>query len=42
MQDGPLKNLGFSLRSAALRSSVVGQRDIDETRFIVSYNLALL
>lgn len=42
VQGGPLKNLGFSLRSAALRSSVVGQRDIDETRFIVSYNLPLL
>lgn len=42
VQDGPLKNLGLSLRSAALRSSVVGQRDIDETRFIVSYSVPLI
>lgn len=42
LQAGPLKNLGFSLRNASLRSSVAGQRDIDETRFIVSYTLALL
>ncbi|MFN3581280.1 MAG: OprD family porin [Pseudomonas sp.] len=42
IQEGALKNLGFSLRSAALRSSVANQRDIDETRFIVSYNVVLL
>lgn len=42
LQEGPLKNLGFSLRNASLRSSVANQRDIDETRFIVSYNIVLL
>ncbi|WOD12371.1 OprD family porin [Pseudomonas sp. NyZ704] len=42
VQSGPLKNLGLSLRHASLRSSVVNQRDIDETRFIVSYSIALL
>jgi hypothetical protein len=42
IQNGPLKNVGFSLRSAALRSSVAGQRDTDQTRFIVNYNIALL
>tara|TARA_R110000782_G_scaffold53683_3_gene113997 strand:- start:719 stop:859 length:141 start_codon:yes stop_codon:yes gene_type:complete len=42
IQNGLLKNLGFSLRSAALPSSVTGQRDTDQTRFIVNYNIALL
>lgn len=42
VQTGPLKNLGLSLRNASLRSSVAGQRDIDETRVILSYNIALL
>ncbi|WP_415056386.1 OprD family porin [Halopseudomonas sp.] len=42
IQKGLLKNVGFSLRSAALRSSVAGQRDTDQTRFIVNYNIALL
>lgn len=42
LQEGPLKNLGLSLRHASLRSSVANQRDIDETRFIVSYNIVLL
>lgn len=42
IQDGLLKNVGFSLRSAVLRSSVANQRDVDETRFIASYTLTLL
>ena len=42
LQEGPFKNVGFSLRHASLRSSVANQRDIDETRFIVSYNIVLL
>lgn len=42
VQSGPLKNLVLSLRHASLRSSVAGQRDIDETRVILSYNIALL
>lgn len=40
IQDGFLKNVGFSLRHASLRSDV--QRDRDEVRAIVSYSLALL
>ncbi|OYW89493.1 MAG: porin, partial [Pseudomonadales bacterium 32-61-5] len=41
-QSGPLKNLGLSVRHASLRSNVVGQRDQDEVRAIISYNLVLL
>lgn len=42
IQSGPLKNLGLSVRHASLRSNVVGQRDQDEVRAIISYNLVLL
>lgn len=42
IQNGPLKDLDFSLRHASLRSSVIDQRDIDELRFIVSYSFSLL
>lgn len=41
LQDGPLKNLGVSLRHASLRSSVAGQRDIDEGRVYLTYNFKL-
>lgn len=42
VQNGPLKNLAISLRHASLRSGVATQRDIDEARVIVSYNIVLL
>lgn len=42
VQNGPLKHLAISLRHASLRSSVTNQRDIDEARVIVSYNIVLL
>ncbi|MCQ4315874.1 OprD family porin [Stutzerimonas zhaodongensis] len=39
IQDGPLKNLGVKVRNATVRSNFGA--DIDETRLIVSYTLAL-
>ncbi len=42
VQEGPLKNLGLTLRHASLRSSVTNQEDRDQTRFIVSYSIPLL
>ncbi len=42
IQDGLFKNVGLSLRHASLRSNVTGQRDIDEVRAIISYNIVLL
>lgn len=41
LQDGPLKNLGFSLRHASLRSNIASQRDIDETRVYLTYSFKL-
>lgn len=41
VQSGYLKDLGISLRHASLRSNVVGQRDIDEVRAILSYRFVL-
>ncbi|TVP90936.1 MAG: OprD family porin [Pseudomonadaceae bacterium] len=41
VQQGVMKNLGFSLRHASLRSSVPSQRDVDETRVYVTYSFAL-
>ena len=39
IQDGPLKNVGFKLRNATVRSNF--GNDLDENRFIVSYMLPL-
>lgn len=39
IQDGPLKNLGVKVRNATVRSNFGA--DIDETRLILSYTLAL-
>ncbi len=41
VQEGALKNLGFSLRHASLRSNVPSQRDIDETRIYLTYSFNL-
>jgi hypothetical protein len=40
IQEGPLKNLGFRLRNAMVRSDAT--RNIDENRFIVSYTIPLM
>lgn len=42
VQEGTFKGLGFQWRNAALRSDVVGQRDQDENRLIVSYTYNFL
>lgn len=41
LQDGPLKNLGFSLCHASLRSNIASQSDIDETRVYLTYSFKL-
>ncbi|MFJ7110213.1 OprD family porin [Pseudomonas sp. NPDC098740] len=42
IQEGPLKNLGIAWRNAMWRTDMVGVRDQDENRLIVSYSLPLL
>jgi hypothetical protein len=41
VQEGTLKGLGVQVRSAALRSDAVNQRDQDETRVILNYTWTL-
>lgn len=41
IQEGALKNLGFTWRNAMWRNDIPGQRDQDENRLIVSYSLPL-
>lgn len=41
VQEGTLKGLGVQVRSAALRSNAVNQRDQDETRVILNYTWTL-
>lgn len=41
IQEGLFRNVGLALRHASLRSNVVGQRDQDELRIYISYNIAL-
>lgn len=42
IQEGPLKNLGLAWRNAMWRTDMVGVRDQDENRLILSYSLPLL
>ncbi|MDI3271810.1 OprD family porin [Pseudomonas sp. AL03] len=42
IQEGPLKNLGIAWRNAMWRTDMVGVRDQDENRLIVSYSIPLL
>ncbi|MHC8323373.1 OprD family porin [Pseudomonas sp. GB2N2] len=40
--EGPLKNVGFMWKNATWRNDIVGQRDQDENRLILSYSIPLL
>ncbi|MBN3864819.1 OprD family porin [Pseudomonas frederiksbergensis] len=42
VQEGTLKNLGFTWKNATWRTDIPGQRDQDENRLIVSYSIPLL